>query len=142
MDITNICQGKEFYPRFVPKSGGMSTQREVFTLVNLGVLDTRLLALFCSVRCPGDLILKTYDLARSLRAPGMTVISGVHSPMEKECLNLLLHGDQPIIVCPGTTVTVSVALSAPVGALAAAVEDSPPSGWTVFRRCDRSKSLS
>lgn len=57
------------------------------------------MALFCSVKCPGDLILKTYDLARSLRDNGITVIGGFHSPMEKECLTLLLRGEQPVIVC-------------------------------------------
>ncbi|MDP3062946.1 MAG: DNA-processing protein DprA, partial [Chloroflexota bacterium] len=57
-------------------------------------------ALFCSVRCPGDLILKTYDLARALRDAGVPVIGGFHSPMEKECLRLLLRGRQPVVVCP------------------------------------------
>lgn len=72
-------------------------------LVALGdpvLLSTEPLALFCSVRCPGRLILQTYDLAQALRAAGVTVISGFHSPMEKECLNLLLRGSQPIVVCP------------------------------------------
>ena len=32
---------------------------------NLSLLDEPLTALFCSNRCPGDLILKTYDLAKS-----------------------------------------------------------------------------
>ena len=64
------------------------------------LLSTKPLALFCSVRCPGRLILQTYDLAQALRAAGVTVISGFHSPMEKECLNLLLRGSQPVIVCP------------------------------------------
>ncbi|MBI4338046.1 MAG: DNA-processing protein DprA [Chloroflexi bacterium] len=57
-------------------------------------------ALFCSVRCPGDLILKTYDLARALRDAGVPVVGGFHSPMEKECLRLLLRGRQPVVVCP------------------------------------------
>jgi predicted Rossmann fold nucleotide-binding protein DprA/Smf involved in DNA uptake len=30
----------------------------------------------------------------------MTLISGFHSPVEKECLKILLEGTQPIIVCP------------------------------------------
>lgn len=64
------------------------------------LLSTKPLALFCSVRCPGRLILQTYALAQALRAAGVTVISGFHSPMEKECLNLLLRGSQPVIVCP------------------------------------------
>jgi predicted Rossmann fold nucleotide-binding protein DprA/Smf involved in DNA uptake len=58
------------------------------------------LALFCSVKCPGDLILKTYDLAQALREADISVISGFHSPMEKECLRLLLRGTQPILHCP------------------------------------------
>lgn len=60
----------------------------------------QMVSLFCSVRCPGDLILKTYDLARALRDAGAPVIGGFHSPMEKECLRLLLRGRQPVVVCP------------------------------------------
>lgn len=73
------------------------------TLTALGsfdILQRKKLALFCSVRCPGSLILQTYDLARALRDAEVTVISGFHSPMEKECLTLLLRGTQPVIVCP------------------------------------------
>ena len=69
-------------------------------LGNLDILQWKKLALFCSVKCPGALILQTYDLARALRDAGVTVISGFHSPMEKECLALLLRGTQPVIVCP------------------------------------------
>ena len=46
---------------------------EVTILGNPDILANQLLALFCSVRCPGDLILQTYDLARSLRDKGRTV---------------------------------------------------------------------
>jgi len=67
---------------------------------DLAILDNRILALFCSARCPGDLILKTYDLARKLRESGVTVVSGFHSPMERECLDLLLRGTQPVVICP------------------------------------------
>jgi hypothetical protein len=34
--------------------------------------------------------LKTYDLARDLRDADVPVIGGFHTPMEKECLRLLL----------------------------------------------------
>jgi predicted Rossmann fold nucleotide-binding protein DprA/Smf involved in DNA uptake len=63
-------------------------------------LEKRLLGFFCSTRCPGAVILQTYDLARTLRDAGVPVMSGFHSPMEKECLALLLRGTQPVIVCP------------------------------------------
>src|SRR6266568_5392436 len=61
-------------------------------------------ALFCSVQCSSAIILQTYDLARALRDAGVTVISGFHSPMEKECLGLLLRGRQPVIICPARSI--------------------------------------
>ena len=67
---------------------------------NLHLLDEPLTALFCSNRCPGDLILKTYDLARAMRDAGVPVIGGFQTPMERECLRLLLRGSQPVVVCP------------------------------------------
>lgn len=73
------------------------------TLSGLGdvaLLHQPALALFCSVKCPGDLILKTYDLAQALREAHIPVISGFHSAMEKECLRLLLRGTQLILHCP------------------------------------------
>ena len=69
-------------------------------LGNRGLLDKPLTALFCSNRCPGDLILKTYDLARAMRDAGIPVIGGFQTPMERECLRLLLRGRQPVVVCP------------------------------------------
>lgn len=71
---------------------------------NLKVLQTRTLALFGSVRCPGNLIVQTYDLARALRDLHLTMIGGFHTPMEKECLRLLLRGKSPIIVCPARSI--------------------------------------
>ncbi|MEA3361075.1 MAG: DNA-binding protein, partial [Thermodesulfobacteriota bacterium] len=34
----------------------------------------------------------------------MTVISGFHSPMERESLTMLLRGAQPIIICPARSI--------------------------------------
>jgi hypothetical protein len=31
------------------------------------------------------------------------VVSGFHSPIEKECLRILLRGRQPVIICPART---------------------------------------
>jgi len=62
------------------------------------------LALFCSIKCSEAIILQTYALARALRDAGVTVISGFHSPMEKECLTILLQGIQPVIYCPARSI--------------------------------------
>ncbi len=73
---------------------------ETAYLGNLRLLDEPPTALFCSNRCPGDLILKTYDLARAMRDAGVPVIGGFQTPMKRECLRLLLRGSQPVVVCP------------------------------------------
>jgi len=77
---------------------------QIWALGNLEILKKPLLGFFCSVKCPGDLILRAYDLSRSLRDNGITVIGGFHSPIEKDCLDLLLKGTQPIILCPARSI--------------------------------------
>ena len=77
---------------------------EVNSKGNLSLLDEPLTALFCSNRCPGDLFLKTYDLARAMRDAGVPVIGGFQTPMERECLRLLLRGEQPVVVCPARSI--------------------------------------
>jgi predicted Rossmann fold nucleotide-binding protein DprA/Smf involved in DNA uptake len=67
---------------------------------NLDLLALPKTALFCSARCPGSAILRAYDQAAQWRDEGRCVISGFHSPVEKECLRILLRGRQPIIICP------------------------------------------
>lgn len=68
-------------------------------LGNLAVLEERQkMGFVSSVRCPGNLILRTYDLAQRLRDEERIVVGGFHSPMEKECLFILLKGKQPIVV--------------------------------------------
>lgn len=73
---------------------------QISALGSLVALQNKSLAFFTSVKCPGNLILQTYDLAQNLRQAGTTVIGGFHSPMEREALNILLRGTQPIIICP------------------------------------------
>jgi predicted Rossmann fold nucleotide-binding protein DprA/Smf involved in DNA uptake len=46
----------------------------------------------------------TYDLARALRDAEVPVISGFHTPMEKECLDVLLRGRQPVVICPARSI--------------------------------------
>ncbi len=104
MRLTYLYRGTPLYPRPIQKYLGAQAPRTVACLGNTGLLRGRTLALFCSVRCPGDVILKTYDLVRSLRDKGTTVIAGFHSPMEKECLRILLRGKQPLIICPARSV--------------------------------------
>ena len=68
------------------------------------LLKADLTALFCSARCPGNVILKSYEFAVKLRDHGTAVIGGFQTPVEKECFNILLKGSQPIIVCPARNI--------------------------------------
>ena len=68
---------------------------------NTALLDRQKIGLFCSRKCPAGKILEAYDQFKEwARNPESTVISGFHSPVEKECLKLLLAGKANIILCP------------------------------------------
>ncbi len=66
----------------------------------LDLLALHKTALFCSARCPGEAILRTYDQAARSRDERRCIISGFHSPVERECLQILLRGSPPVIICP------------------------------------------
>ena len=99
MNPTVLNSTDAAYPASLHERLGEQTPRTLTALGNLKLLSQPKTGLFCSVRCPGDAILGAYDAARKLRDEGATVISGFHSPVEKECLRILLRGKQPIIAC-------------------------------------------
>ena len=72
----------------------------VTTQGNTDLLEGKLLGFFCSRRCPGDIILKIYDLVLALRSTDVTLIGGFQSAMEKEFLDLVLRGTARVIICP------------------------------------------
>ena len=79
------------------------TEQHPATIHGLGcreILRQPIVGLICSVQCPGSIVIKTFDAIRELRDAGIVVAGGFHSPMEKECLDFLLRGEQPVIVCP------------------------------------------
>ena len=98
--VKSIDRSEARYPAVLRKYLGIQAPDCFFGLGDLAILQEKKLALFCSVKCPGNMILQAYDLARQLRDEGIVVISGFHSSMEKECLSLLLRGKQPVIWCP------------------------------------------
>lgn len=58
-------------------------------------------ALFASRRCDGDVILSLFDRTRELRDAGRVVVSGFQSPVEKECLGILLRSPRSrLIIMP------------------------------------------
>lgn len=71
---------------------------EVCGLGDHSIFGDPSLGLICSVQCPGSIVIKTFDAIRELRNAGIIIAGGFHSPMEMECLDFLLRGQQPVIV--------------------------------------------
>ena len=92
--------GDTRYPAVLRERLGANAPASLSPLGNLDLLAPPKTALFCSARCPGSAILRAYDQAAQWRDAGRCIISGFHSPVEKECLRILLRGTQPIILCP------------------------------------------
>ncbi len=99
-EIITLPNASADYPVRLRVNLGKAATEALEVIGNSALLQADLLGLFCSVRCPGNEILKLYDVARGLRDAGVAVVSGFHTPMEKECLITLLRGEQPIIICP------------------------------------------
>lgn len=104
MNIIQIYQNDQHYPLSLKKHLSKNAPNTLTLIGNADILQNKTLAVFSSVKCPGSIILKTYDLMHQLRDKGITVISGFHSPIEKECLNILLKGKQAVIICPSRSI--------------------------------------
>ncbi|MDO9287218.1 MAG: DNA-processing protein DprA [Thermodesulfovibrionales bacterium] len=104
MEIIRITKADENYPKALSQHFGKHVPKAITAIGNLAILRNKTLAVFSSSKCPGKVILQTYDLMKKIREAGITVVSGFHSPMERECLNILLKGKQPIIFCPARSI--------------------------------------
>src|SRR3990172_9448929 len=99
MTVLTLTDTNARYPARLRERLGDSAPPKLTVLGNLDLLAQPKTALFCSARCPGQVILAAHDQAARWRDEGRCVISGFHSPIEKECLRILLRGRQPVILC-------------------------------------------
>jgi predicted Rossmann fold nucleotide-binding protein DprA/Smf involved in DNA uptake len=65
---------------------------------NEGLLKLSKTAFLCSRKVPASTVLRCYDWAIAQREAGTCIISGFHSTIEKNVLQYLIKGKQPIIV--------------------------------------------
>ena len=68
---------------------------------NLGIFKLPKVAFLSSRQISSESVLKCMDWATEQRDNGMCVISGFHSPLEKDVLYFLLKGSQPVILVLG-----------------------------------------
>lgn len=64
---------------------------------NTALLAGQPIAFFCSQSCPGDVILKAQDWANARGPDHAPVISGFHTPVERDVLRILLRGGAPVV---------------------------------------------
>lgn len=73
-------------------------KESVYTLGDADIAGHHKTAFFCSRRYPAGAVLRIYDWAKEMRANGECVISGFHSRLEQDALDILLRGEQPLIL--------------------------------------------
>jgi predicted Rossmann fold nucleotide-binding protein DprA/Smf involved in DNA uptake len=71
---------------------------DVEYLGNKEILKTHKTAFLCSRKVSSETILKSLDWAVEQKNQNRCVVSGFHSPIEKDVFNILLKGTQPIIL--------------------------------------------
>ncbi|MBN2834871.1 MAG: DNA-binding protein [Candidatus Delongbacteria bacterium] len=65
---------------------------------NKEILSHKKTAFLSSQKCPAEVILKSYDWAKEQRETGNCIICGNHSQIEKDVFEILLKGEQPLIL--------------------------------------------
>ncbi|MBI2478502.1 MAG: DNA-processing protein DprA [Planctomycetia bacterium] len=100
MDIKTVDTRDSEYPTLLRQRLGNAAPKHLHAIGNPDILRRHPTALICSIQCPGSVVIVTFDAIRELRDAGIVVVGGFHSPMEQECLEFLLRGDQPVIVSP------------------------------------------
>jgi len=98
-EVWEITESDADYPQCLLQYRDTVETQTLYGLGDRGILRRECLGLVCSVKCPGSVIIKTFDAVRELRDVGIVLAGGFHSPMEKECLDFLLRGKQPVIIC-------------------------------------------
>jgi predicted Rossmann fold nucleotide-binding protein DprA/Smf involved in DNA uptake len=95
--LIRILPGAKDYPASLSTCG---IQVRLNGIGEPSLLRSPVLALFCSVKCPGSIVLKTYEAMQGLKLEDRVIAGGFHSPMERTCLDILLRGRTKLIVCP------------------------------------------
>ena len=95
--LSAVPQGDAAYPQRLTTRLGPAAPATLFIIGDPAPLQGSMTGFFCSKETPGATILKAFDQAAAWRDAGVCAISGFHSPLEQQCLDILLRGKQPIV---------------------------------------------
>jgi predicted Rossmann fold nucleotide-binding protein DprA/Smf involved in DNA uptake len=98
--LTSVGTDHPFFPGEAVALLGGEKAVPLAAIGNIRLLQEQKVGLVCSVRCRGALILKTYEFVKTIAPSGPVIVSGFHSPLEKQCLEVLLRRHVRAILCP------------------------------------------
>ncbi|HZP69874.1 MAG TPA: DNA-processing protein DprA [Pseudolabrys sp.] len=93
-----IARGSQGYPGRLHRLLGADAPAALTIAGPAATLSGPATAFLCSKEAPGATILKAFDQAAAWRDAGRCVIGGFHSPLERQCLDILLRGRQPVVM--------------------------------------------
>lgn len=94
----SFAQGDRAYPDRLIRRLGADAPRSITVVGSAAPLSSPMTAFLCSKETPGATILKAFDQAATWRDGMRCVVSGFHSPLERQCLDILLRGKQPVVM--------------------------------------------
>lgn len=103
--VNQLYQATPCWPEKLCRDAVNGLYKQFSAYGNIELLSLPLTAFFCSVSCPGNLMLKALNWIGKARDEGTAIVSGFHSPVEQQALKVLLRGKQPIVICPARSLT-------------------------------------
>lgn len=94
----SISQCDDAYPGCLVQRLGADAPHVITIVGSPAPLSAPVTAFLCSKEAPGATILKAFDQAAAWRDSLRCVISGFHSPLERQCLDILLRGQQSVVM--------------------------------------------
>lgn len=107
-----ISQGERTYPARLIQRLGADAPKALSVVGATAPLFSPMTAFLCSKQTPSATILKAFDQTASWRDAGRCVVSGFHSTLEQQCLEILLRGKQPIVMARARSRGVEIACHA------------------------------
>jgi len=98
--IITITNKEKVFPQGISQWLKAGAPSRLYYIGDIGMIMQPMTGLFSSIRCPSSLIIKAQDIAKELGNNCIHVISGFHSPIEKEMLRILIRGKGSIVLCP------------------------------------------
>lgn len=93
-----LYRGRPGYPAAFERLG-RDAPPTVSLLGNPAPLNQTLIGLLCSRRIPRGMDELVYEWACAARDLRFSVVGGFLAPAERDCLEILLKGNQPVVVC-------------------------------------------